>query len=214
MNNIEKHTLQLFPTTVSIYDTDIDTSKIRSLIINLIEIGDHAHKKSPNIWQSLSGQNKHDEIEKITAFIIECAQDYADQMLWRINKEDWYIADCWWNASTGDSSTHFAHIHANSLLSAVFYVSMPEGAGSLIFPHPQIQTNSIKPDNSGWNIMNSLEYAIKPKTGSCVIFRSNTPHMVDQNHTDDLRISLAFTLNVKNLGQHSHLASYENYRSN
>jgi uncharacterized protein (TIGR02466 family) len=213
MNNIEKHTLQLFPTTVSIYDTDLDTSKIFNLVTGLIESGDHAHKKTLDIWQSLSGQNKHDAIEKIVPFIIECAQDYADQMLWKINKEDWYIADCWWNASTGSSTTHFAHIHANSLLSAVFYVNMPEGSGSLVFPHPQVQAHAIKPDNTGWNVMNSLEYAIKPKNGSCVIFKSSTPHMVEQNHTTNLRISVAFTLNIKNLGQHSHLASYEQYRT-
>lgn len=211
MTNIEKYTLQLFPTTVNIYDTNIDTTDIVTLIKKLIENGDHANKKTPDIWQSLSGQDKHLEIKKIREFVISCAQDYSKQMLWDIDISDWYVADCWWNASTGKSSTHFAHIHANSLLSAVFYVNMPEGSGSLIFPHPQIQTHSLKPNTTGWNVLNSLEYVIKPKQGSCVIFRSNTPHMVDQNNTDELRISVAFTLNVKNLGKGSHLASYETY---
>jgi uncharacterized protein (TIGR02466 family) len=204
-----EYLLQLFPTTVLVYDTDIDTENIYNLIKKLIEAGDHANKRTPDIWQSLSGQNKHPEIAEITDFILDCAQNYADKMLWDIKKEDWYIADCWWNVSTGHSSTHFSHIHANSLLSAVFYVNMPAGAGSLIFPHPLIQTHSFKPNTTGWNNSNSLEYCINPKNGSCVLFRSNTPHMVDQNFTDELRVSVAFTLNVKNLGKGSHLASYE-----
>lgn len=208
MNKTE-YLLELFPTTVLVYDTDIDTSEIYNLIKRLIEDGDHAGKKTPDIWQSLSGQNQHPEIAKLTEFVVESAQNYADKMLWDVKKEEWYIADCWWNASTGHSSTHFSHIHANSLLSVVFYVNMPIGAGSLIFPHPLIQTHSFKPNTIGWNNANSLEYCINPKSGSCVIFRSNTPHMVDQNFTNELRVSVAFTLNVKNLGKGSHLASYE-----
>lgn len=203
--------LELFPTTVLVYDTDIDTTDIFILVNRLMKSGDHANKKTPDIWQSLSGQDKHPEISKITDFIIDGAQKYADTMLWDIKKEDWYIADCWWNASTGHSTTHFSHIHANSLLSIVFYVNMPTGAGSLIFPHPLIQSHSFKPNATGWNMANSLEYSITPKNGSCVIFRSNTPHMVEQNFTDGLRVTVAFTLNIKNLGKGSHLASYERH---
>lgn len=205
----ESHILELFPTVVTIYDSNIDTKPIYNKIVELIKNGEHADKKTPQIWQSMSGQDKHDEIKQLEKFIIDCAQDYADKNLWDIRTEDWYIADCWWNASTGSSTTHFNHIHANSLLSAVFYVSVPEGAGSLVFPHPLLSAHSFKPNNKGWNIRNSLEYAIKPKNGTCIVFKSSTPHLVEQNSTSELRISIGFTLNIKNLGKGSHLASYE-----
>jgi uncharacterized protein (TIGR02466 family) len=209
MINSEKFTLQLFPTVVTIYDTDIDTSDIYKLIVSQIKQGIHAHKKSADIWQSNSKQDQYDEIAKVTDFVKLCAQEFAEQHHWNVKLEDWYIADCWWNASTGTSSTHFAHIHANSLISVVFYINMPEGAGSLLFPHPQLSIQTLKPDTTEWSILNSLEYKVTPKTGSLVVFRSNTPHMVDNNATSDLRVSLAFTLNVKNLGHTSHLARYE-----
>jgi uncharacterized protein (TIGR02466 family) len=209
MTETTKHTLQLFPTVVNVYDTDINTADIYNLIVDQIKNGIHAHKKTPDLWQSNSAQDQYAEILAITDFIIDCVQDYSEQYCWDIKKEDWYIADCWWTASTGTSSTHFSHIHANSLISAVFYVNMPKGAGSLLFPHPQITMHSLKPETTEWNIINSVEYKITPKKGTCVVFKSNTPHMVDNNATSDLRVSLAFTLNVKNLGKNSHLARYE-----
>lgn len=205
---ITPHTLNLFPTVIKIYDTDIATEPYRKFVEDEIRVGNFKPQRNTMIWQSRSYRNQDSQIKSLDSFVLDFAQDYALGQCWKIEKTDWYITDSWWNASMGTASTHFSHIHANSLLSVVFYVSMPQGAGSLVFPHPNISSMMIKPDVYDWNIENSLEYSIRPKNGTFVVFKSSTPHLVDNNNSPDLRISIGFTLNIKNLGQYSELAHY------
>ena len=78
------------------------------------------------------------------------------------------------------------HGHAPQGVSAVYYVKVPEGAGSLTFHTPC----------NPWEHGGETEYVVKPKPRHYVIFPGWLPHSVKRNASEDTRISLSFNFNI------------------
>ena len=60
----------------------------------------------------------------------------------------------------------------------VYYVSLPEGSGDLIFERDE----------------NQERVKVTPKVGEYIIFPAWLKHAVTRNQSDDLRISMSFNL--------------------
>jgi uncharacterized protein (TIGR02466 family) len=99
--------------------------------------------------------------------------------------------EAWLNVGYEGSFQEY-HVHANSTISCIYYLKMPEGSGRTIFENP------VEPDMipikfiEDFNIINSMTYSYLPIEGSLLIFRSYLRHMVEQGRNKEPRITIAF----------------------
>jgi len=94
---------------------------------------------------------------------------------------------------------NFPHNHANSALSGVFYVKIPQRSGRLVFLKNHNETNDLffrKEDFKEKNNLNPY-FFVDPKPGRLVLFPSYLLHYVEENESNDDRISLAFNLQIR-----------------
>jgi uncharacterized protein (TIGR02466 family) len=89
------------------------------------------------------------------------------------------------------------HIHSNSMLSGVFYASVPEGAGNLIFKDPSAvaKTMFIRHYNDFPTVPTVYTHAVEE--GQMVIFPSWLPHMTELNRSQGNRIMVSFNIDMK-----------------
>jgi uncharacterized protein (TIGR02466 family) len=86
---------------------------------------------------------------------------------------------------------HELEIHPNSVFSAIYYASCPEGSGDVIFEKDQVDMLPVK----GVQSLNALTFtscSYKPVQGMLLIFRSSLRHMVQVGSNTDARVSLSF----------------------
>ena len=97
--------------------------------------------------------------------------------------EDIIIANYWGHIHEKNMSTTL-HNHFDSYVSAVCYVNVPVGSGSIVF-RPRLNQY----DNSA--------YASKfePERGVYYMFPSYLDHFVTRNLSEDLRVSISFNFN-------------------
>lgn len=90
------------------------------------------------------------------------------------------------------------HLHLNSILSGVYYLTGNNKMGRLVFWHPsdlpEILWLNVKRDE--YTVNNSITYNFFPKPGMLYIFPSWLRHSVEPNQTNEERISIAFDTNL------------------
>jgi uncharacterized protein (TIGR02466 family) len=100
-----------------------------------------------------------------------------------------------WININGYKDFNRRHTHQNSIISGVFYIKVPDKSSRLRFYHPafhlmvrdwnvDIKYNEYTSDI--WNII--------PEEGKLVLFPSWLEHEVDQNLSQEKRISISFNL--------------------
>lgn len=95
----------------------------------------------------------------------------------------------WFNvADKGDYQE--VHIHSNSHVTAVVYLQAEENCGDIVFRDKYFDACPLpKIDNSKYG---GSRVHYKPASKKFLIFKSNTPHMVNQNNSDVRRVSMSF----------------------
>lgn len=97
----------------------------------------------------------------------------------------------WFNINSAGTFQEYHH-HSNSIFSAIYYVTAPEGSGSVVFEDPrEPEMMPVKEVN----LLNSLTFVTaryKPVAGNLIIFRSHLRHLVEPGTNTDPRISIAF----------------------
>jgi uncharacterized protein (TIGR02466 family) len=152
--------------------------------------------------------HQYDELHRLNKWLIKQVHDFCEQVGWDVDIEDIFIANSWAVLSKNGASTHKPHIHANTLLSSVYYLNAPEGSAPLGLLKPDFKWESWQPDFKERTSITEGEYYVPAKTGQCVVFRSSIPHMTGQNsfsNTNELqeRVVIPYTFNIKNLGKKS-----------
>jgi uncharacterized protein (TIGR02466 family) len=86
------------------------------------------------------------------------------------------------------------HTHPNNYLSAVYYVSIPEGEGRITFEDPRPQAYVMMPpvERFGPYTSNTVNYPVQP--GRLVFFPSWLTHSVPMNRSGKERVSIAMNL--------------------
>lgn len=81
------------------------------------------------------------------------------------------------------------HLHPNSVLSGCFYLTVPQGAGSIVFrdPRPGVVMDGFP--GVGVNCQRDLQ--IQPSAGQLVVFPHWLEHRVEPNEATSSRISVA-----------------------
>ena len=104
------------------------------------------------------------------------------------------IGNLWININ-GYKDCNRRHYHPESIISGVFYVKAPDKSSMLRFFHPS--SNFMVRD---WNVdlkcnmYTSSIWEIFPEEGKLLLFPSWLEHEVDQNLSQDKRISISFNL--------------------
>ena len=116
------------------------------------------------------------------------------------------ITQSWMNFNEYNTS-HHTHIHVNSIVSGVIYLS-PNPSPFMVF---RKQDNyPLRPLISKMTPYNSPMRSIDVEQGDIILFPSQTPHGVNVNNTRETRISLAFNTFYKGvLGSKKNLTHLE-----
>ena len=95
----------------------------------------------------------------------------------------------WFNIyKTGDYQE--VHAHANSILSAVYFLKSSDKCGPLIMQPPFQDQRDIGKVDGLIGTNTTIEYT--PIPGRLVVFRSYMPHCVGKHQDDEDRITLAY----------------------
>ena len=113
------------------------------------------------------------------------------------------VADLWANVN-GLGAVNTPHLHTGSVVSGVYYVTVPRNSGKLRFINPAMDHFAIFPFLGGLEkyaerttsfTINNVEFSGKP--GELVIFPSHLCHYVLPNLSKEERISLSFNTKFK-----------------
>lgn len=99
------------------------------------------------------------------------------------------LGNYWFNINP-THSYNLVHTHPGSMFSTVLYVQVPEHSGNLILQRSDNQQAYVIPNRS--TPRNQTNFVIEPYAGMLVAFPSHVPHYVEQNHSDQDRITVAF----------------------
>lgn len=94
----------------------------------------------------------------------------------------------WANVHDKNGFNH-GHIHREAALSGCFYLSVPDGGGSICFHDPRPATLYTQPLGKGVNKWEKI--SISPKAGTFIIFPSWLEHSVEPNESEDKRYAIA-----------------------
>jgi len=90
------------------------------------------------------------------------------------------------------------HIHGGDvLLSCVYYAKVPENSGEFYFQQPKILSDIISDKLIDKHPFFAVKRGINPKVGDLMVFPGWVEHGVEQNFSDEDRISYAFNVKVQ-----------------
>jgi len=84
------------------------------------------------------------------------------------------------------------HNHPGYFMSGVFYANAPKNSGKIFFRDPRPVADWCG-DSSLYHLLNS-DYAIEPKDNMLLLFPSWLYHRVEQNNSEEDRISISFNI--------------------
>lgn len=129
-------------------------------------------------------------ISNVVDSVIDLSKRY------QINNNELLLDSAWVNIYKPNDYQEY-HLHNGSQFSAVYYVDVPENSGAIVFQnkfeHECMKSLEVKNPTQA----NSCTYWLIPKSGDLVIFRSNTPHMVTKNKSNNNRISIAMNFSFR-----------------
>ena len=181
---------KFFPTIVYGKDVQLDNNKLAQDIINWSNQDKGVKKTNYNGWHSTTDMGNKPEYQLLVTELMRMQKEiYDNEHLDRYAK----LGNMWANINP-PGGMNMPHIHPNSLFSGVYYVKSQPNCGRLkIFdPRPGIQFNmpSRKQGNPGKDFWRDA--SIEPMTGRIIMFPAWLWHSVEENKSNDIRISVSF----------------------
>lgn len=142
-------------------------------------------------WQSPT-LNLSKDNDLLRNFLIECLSDIPF-----IEKQTSLQFDAWVNINK-KGNHNIRHTHPTSNLSGVLWIKCPEKCGEIVFTSPyefvgfkelELYSDKFKKENNAY-----ISYRINPKEGYMILFPSHLAHRVNENKSDEDRISIAFNI--------------------
>jgi uncharacterized protein (TIGR02466 family) len=181
---------QFFPTTVYGKDLQLDNNTLAQHIIQWSQQDQGVKKTNMNGWHSTT--DMHTKLE------YKVLVDELYKMQHEIFQEEWLdrkpmLGNMWANINYSGGYNR-PHVHPNCLFSGVYYVKTQPQCGELVVndPRPGIQTmmptrKSGQPPKHLWR-----EAHIEPIQGRLIMFPAWLWHCVEENKSNDMRISVSF----------------------
>lgn len=139
-------------------------------------------------WQSTTQLHLEDAFAPLSRLVTEQAGAALTSVGYQ--PVDLAVTEMWANRSDPGAG-HPLHTHANSFLSAVYYVSVPESGGAISFSDPvaQRQVFSVQVAAPTMDIAHVINFNVAD--GDLIIFPSWLIHGVEPNEGTATRVSLA-----------------------
>jgi len=187
----------IFVTSVFHTHVDLDLNSLYKTIKTIESQSERKQRSgSADSYQSDFFINTYDNelVEKLfTETIIPNANNII-KFWWNYTKPVNQI-EYWYNINY-PNSYNIAHNHIGSMLSGVFYIKVPKNSGNIYFMRSEQESNElsryIDPNNT--THYTHCRYWLEAFEGKLILFPSYLSHYVEQNLSDDERISLSFNL--------------------
>jgi uncharacterized protein (TIGR02466 family) len=181
--NIYEHVI--FSNFVYTIELDkIDNTKLTNFILNLEKITPSKNRSNAGGWQSDIANHHNSEIRSLLNSCVDVCQEVSDT--WKLDQHI-KMKNMWVNINR-KNNFNYPHYHPKSLFSGVYYVNATADAGNLVIKRPDIQEHYIDNLDSTYT---QKHFCVSPKSGLFVLFPSYLNHFVEQNLSDETRISIA-----------------------
>jgi uncharacterized protein (TIGR02466 family) len=120
------------------------------------------------------------------------AASFAKSLHWDIRGGK-PICDSLWVNVMPEGGSHTSHIHPNAVISGTYYVTVPEGAGPIVFEDPRLAMLMAVPPRKK-NAPRIFKNHIRetPQAGTVMLWESWLRHEVPLNRAEGNRISVSF----------------------
>jgi hypothetical protein len=180
---------EMTPFYTSIFTISLDSGVDLESIARELESSGKVKPVASNSGGFQSIKHNYDTNKNIQPFI-----DRINTLMKKLYKEyglykEPTLIDYWFNINR-KYNFNWSHDHPHCFFSAVYYIKHSEDTGHLTFDRPDPLAAWLNPINL--NERNAPSLKLHPKTNMLVIFPSYLKHRVEQNITDEDRISMAF----------------------
>jgi uncharacterized protein (TIGR02466 family) len=138
----------------------------------------HANSRSTN-----STLHKKKEYNELTNWVYDCIDEVRQHFRWQCEK---FTITQFWSNKSGYNETHHQHLHPNSFLSGILYLSDSDArtwfAADNIWNYFNMQNKVIQISPSD-NPELTITHKEKAEAGKLIIFPSSIIHMVEPNQT-------------------------------
>ena len=190
-------TTPIFPSPIHTFDVN-GFNEIQN---ELIDYAYELRKKDPKGvsisnrggWQS-SGFEVKDENDKLHNFLFNCINGFP-----HINYKVNFLIYAWININK-PGNYNVKHLHPTNDLSGVLWIKAPQNSGDIVFESPyefqayQEIDSYVDEFRNSFNIDHS--YYFTPTDGRMLIFPSHLMHEVEENLSNEDRISVSFNIKL------------------
>ena len=176
--------IDLFPTAIAINQLKIDQLELNLLLALADDAANFVKNRNNSFYNDVYLLNA---VPKLAKDISNCIDDYTVNVL----GEDASLryTQSWLNINP-PSASHHKHSHINSIISGVLYLQTSETSGRFLV-HRQ-DTRTIKNKTKNYNKYNFEYVFFEPKPFDLYLFPSSLEHSVEENTSNENRISLSF----------------------
>jgi uncharacterized protein (TIGR02466 family) len=181
---------KFFPTIVYGKDVQLDNNKLAQDIVNWSNQDKGVSKTNYKGWHSTTDMGQKPEYQQLVTELSRMQNEiYQNEHLDRHAR----LGNMWANINPPGGMNQ-PHVHPNALFSGVYYVKSQPNCGRLKIydPRPGIQTNmpTRKPGDPGRDLWRDAN--IEPVVGRIIMFPAWLWHSVEENKSNDIRISVSF----------------------
>lgn len=168
--------------------TDIDTNSLEKKFLEMEKNVSGRTVSNAGGWQSNNIDKTYEPMLHLLDVCTRICQEVSST--WKID-EKVCVDNVWVNINRKYNYNH-NHYHPNSHFSGVFYVKANSKNGNLVFDRPDIQEHYIDCWTSEYT---QKKFFITPETNLFVLFPAYINHYVEQNLSNEPRISIAMNFN-------------------
>ena len=192
-------TTPIFPIPIHTFDVN----GFNEIQDELIDYACELRKKDPKGvsisnrggWQS-SGFEVKDENDKLHNFLFNCINGFP-----HINYKVNFLIYAWININK-PGNYNVKHLHPTNDLSGVLWIKAPQNSGDIVFDSPNNFESFL--ENKSYNDDFKKSYFIDdsyhcyPTEGRMIVFPSHLSHHVQENKSNEDRISVSFNIRLSN----------------
>tara|TARA_S200000501_G_scaffold309689_1_gene299687 strand:+ start:485 stop:1087 length:603 start_codon:yes stop_codon:yes gene_type:complete len=196
--NINYNVENIFPVPIHVIDVDNFSSLQKKLIyLAYKENKKNQGRTASNVggYQSFPFQlrEKNDKLSQILLDIFSNLPCFK--------KSIQFESSAWININkSGDSNQN--HNHPATNLAGVLWIKIPENSGNIRFlsPYNFLAYGEINSYTEDFKKMTGYyyDYVFEPKEGSMIIFPAHLVHKVEENKSNEDRISVSFNIDLHN----------------
>ena len=181
---------KFFPTLVYGKDVELDNDQMTKDIIDWSRKDRGVSKTNHKGWHSTTDMHKKPEYSLLVTELFRMQKEIYDNEHLDRNA---VLGNMWANINP-PGGMNMPHIHPNSLFSGVYYVKSNINSGRIKIMDPRPGAQHVmparKPGNPGRDMWRDA--SLDPVVGRIIMFPSWLWHSVEENKSDDIRISVSF----------------------